>query len=230
MKINLNNIGIQTDGRVEGQPETEPQTDHSYGDDTMSVGVYFKDLESALVTHLRAWPYVVGCVAWLTNIKLLSVLAERKGASFVVQKEDFLRPDAGTRGPGLDRSQLRRAYDAIKPLYRLQFDGLLSHMSVACEPTCGIRCAGLGGKARLAKPRMHHKFAVFCDGDLQPRAVWTGSFNWSHNALDSIENAVYIAQPQIARAYFDEFQQVAAISEPLDWTSEYVEPEWRIGT
>ena len=24
--------------------------------------------------------------------------------------------------------------------------------------------------------------------------------------------------------------QVAALSEPLDWSSEYVEPEWRIGT
>jgi hypothetical protein len=63
-----------------------------------------------------------------------------------------------------------------------------------------------------------------------PYAVWTGSFNWTYNAGNSLENAVLLQDPEIVAAYYREFQQVLAFSEPLDWTSDYVEPEWRIGT
>lgn len=46
----------------------------------------------------------------------------------------------------------------------------------------------------------------------------------------SWENAVFIDSPDIARGYLDEWVQLFAMSEPLDWRSPYVEPEWRIGT
>jgi hypothetical protein len=65
---------------------------------------------------------------------------------------------------------------------------------------------------------------------IEPTAVWTGSFNASGTAARSLENAVVLRDPTIARAYFDEFAHVLALSEPLDWSSEYVAPEWRIGT
>jgi hypothetical protein len=64
----------------------------------------------------------------------------------------------------------------------------------------------------------------------QPYRVWTGSFNWTNNATRSFENAVVIDNDQIAKAYYQEFQQVLALSESLDWESDYVDPEWRIGT
>lgn len=104
----------------------------------------------------------------------------------------------------------------------------------------GVRCVGVGGQRN--RPRMHDKFLVFCKEEpecasdvlygsaIKPFAVWTGSFNFTRNATQSFENAVYIEDVKIARAYFDEFQQIAALSEPLDWESEYVEPEWRIGS
>ena len=63
-----------------------------------------------------------------------------------------------------------------------------------------------------------------------PYKVWTGSFNFTNNAERSFENAVVLEEPSIVQAYFKEFQQIAALSEPLDWESEWVEPEWRIGT
>lgn len=63
-----------------------------------------------------------------------------------------------------------------------------------------------------------------------PYAVWTGSFNFSKNAKHSLENALVIRRPAIVDAYYKEFQQVAALSEPLDWESPYVAPEWRIGS
>jgi hypothetical protein len=68
------------------------------------------------------------------------------------------------------------------------------------------------------------------DDWLQPYAVWTGSFNWTFNAGNSLENAVVLRDSEIVAAYYNEFQQILALSEPLDWESDYVEPEWRIGT
>lgn len=80
----------------------------------------------------------------------------------------------------------------------------------------------------MHSPRMHHKF--FVAGHRQGRRwvaqrVWTGSFNASHNAASSIENAVVIDDPTIAAAYLDEFARVYAISEPLSWTSRNPRPE-----
>jgi hypothetical protein len=65
---------------------------------------------------------------------------------------------------------------------------------------------------------------------IKPYAVWTGSFNFTRNSENSFENAVYIEDSGIAFSYMQEWAQIAAISEPLDWTSEWVQPEWRIGT
>jgi phosphatidylserine/phosphatidylglycerophosphate/cardiolipin synthase-like enzyme len=90
---------------------------------------------------------------------------------------------------------------------------------------------------------MHHKFLVFCrlkeskvmSGDkthvlkeIEPYAVWTGSFNLTLNAVNSLENAVLLIDPGIAKAYYQEWQEVAFISEPLDWEQDWVQPEWGI--
>lgn len=92
---------------------------------------------------------------------------------------------------------------------------------------------------------MHNKFLVFANYEEEPRAgehgswvetvikpygVWTGSFNLTQNAERSFENAVYMTNKAIVRAYFEEFSQIMALSEPLDWSKDWMEPEWRIGT
>jgi phosphatidylserine/phosphatidylglycerophosphate/cardiolipin synthase-like enzyme len=84
---------------------------------------------------------------------------------------------------------------------------------------------------------MHHKFLVFCDvTELHgvakpiPRAVWSGSFNATHNGSRSLENALIIRDEQIAAAYFKEWEVVLGLSEPLNWAEPYMQPEYRIGT
>jgi phosphatidylserine/phosphatidylglycerophosphate/cardiolipin synthase-like enzyme len=67
-------------------------------------------------------------------------------------------------------------------------------------------------------------------GEFVPEAVWTGSFNFSVNAGRSLENAVFIEDTAIAQAYANEFSQVAALSEPLNWQDPWCSPEWRCGT
>lgn len=67
-------------------------------------------------------------------------------------------------------------------------------------------------------------------GSLVPTSVWTGSFNPSWTASHSLENAVIIYDPIVAKAYYEEWAHVLALSEPLDWESEWIAPELRIGS
>jgi phosphatidylserine/phosphatidylglycerophosphate/cardiolipin synthase-like enzyme len=85
---------------------------------------------------------------------------------------------------------------------------------------------------------MHNKFLVGCDyleacsGSflVVPKQVWTGSYNFSYNARASFENALIISDTEIAMAYAQEWAQIYALSEPLDWQKDWVAPEYRIGT
>lgn len=65
---------------------------------------------------------------------------------------------------------------------------------------------------------------------ISPYAVWTGSFNITKNAGMSFENALYITDMAIVNAYYQEFSQITALSESLNWFKDWVEPQWRIGT
>jgi ATP-dependent helicase IRC3 len=49
-------------------------------------------------------------------------------------------------------------------------------------------------------------------------------------SANSFENVVVIREPGIVAAYFKVFGELMAVSEPLDWESRWVAPEWRIGT
>lgn len=64
----------------------------------------------------------------------------------------------------------------------------------------------LSGGYRGQRSLMHNKFAIF-DGDL----VETGSFNWTVSANSyNFENAIFIADPQVAGHYESEFDHIWA--------------------
>jgi hypothetical protein len=96
---------------------------------------------------------------------------------------------------------------------------------------------------KAAFPRMHHKFALFGDivehkadhksSEFVPHTLWTGSYNWTVNAGHSLENALIVdakTHPVIIDAFYNEFIHIFSLSEPLDFESNWVAPEWRIGT
>ena len=116
-------------------------------------------------------------------------------------------------------------------------------LSVASDPIIQpVRCIGNHNRDKKpAFPRRHNKFLVFCDthetgADLdydcvvRPYAVWTGSFNFTRNAAMSLENALVLTDSSVVTAYFKEWGRILAVSELLDWKSEWCEPQWRIGT
>lgn len=175
---------------------------------TFEAGVkaeaHFRDLLSPLLRYIEEADAVVGCVAWLTNLQVLSALASKQAASIIVQKEDFLRPDIGPVKAGW-KADLQAHYEAIRPIdVPLHLEAGWLEVRTAQEPVglgeplnyVGIRCIGhyqangQGNNAQAAKklatamPRMHHKFLVFLQRrkELDPDVV-EGAWPYSPYAV-----------------------------------------------
>ena len=232
MKQNLNCCLIPS---VEGEDEKLLDFSMKYGE----VEIFFRDISYHLANYISKYEVIVGCVAWMTHQIVLDPLINKPNVSIIVQKEDFLKPDINQRNNWKQR--LHAAYNLIggrlcRPQFPLAYD-----MSYCGDPTIeGVRCVGNYNRNKASSPRMHNKFIIFCDMEenkdsygytfVIPKIVWTGSFNFSDCATKSFENAVVIHNQEIACAYLNEYSQILALSEPLDWEHEWVAPEWRIGS
>jgi hypothetical protein len=234
--MNFNNLKIRN---REG-PDVA-LSDHSV--QSHMINVHFRDLEKHLIRYIRKADAVLGCVAWLSNLRVLDVLAEKEFVQFVVQKGDLWRADRGMQDSQGYKKKLAQKYKMLR--CDIEKDLLVGSMSYCADPGIGpVRCMGVYREdEKVFTPQMHNKFLLFADFEehdpddepislytLTPYAVWTGSFNITQNATYSFENAVYIANPEIVDAYFEEYSQILAISESLDWQHEWVAPERRIWT
>ena len=222
----------------------ENPKDNSTSVSSADVSVLFRNQKEILLGKISEYNCIIGCIAWFTDWDILEALSKIDRAIIVVQKEDFLRPDLNAEGDW--KLRLGKAYDKIKSGGdRFAWPGLMGKLSTSFDPTIKpIRCVGNhNSEKKSAFPRMHNKFLVFCNLVEHPRPlpeaysitlekkeVWTGSYNLTKNAENSLENVVLIKNNQIAEAYYNEFCQIFALSEPLDWTSEWCAPEFRIGT
>lgn len=210
------------------------------------AAAYFRDLETYLLRHIDQAEAVVGCVAWLTNLKILHALSTKQAVSIIVQKEEFLRPDLEPLTPNW-KAILRRHYDAIPPI--VNPGNLMAGWLEIRESedaiglgtplyAVGMRCIGYTKSQEQTLPRMHHKFLVFlrqrdkADKKVEegawpylPYAVWTGSYNITKNGNCSLENALYVQDMRLAEAYCNEWAQLIEVSEPIDWTKPYSAPD-----
>lgn len=167
---------------------------------------------------------------------ILGALASLDAAALVVQKEDNLPPGY------VGLSQMQQAFRLLKPF---ALDELRSSRFAMMEEI-SVRCVGVAAKGST-RANMHHKFLVlgsfatipttvvngytgeqhveqrrvFC-----PEAAWLGSFNFTRNASRSLESTVIVRDQEIARRLRDEFCAILEISEPLDWNSQHIKPEF----
>lgn len=244
-KRQLGNSWLQ-DGENLNQYKIDDETRHGQQIEDFSIlsgdiQVYFRNIEQILIEHIKKADVILGCVAWLTSFKILDALAEKQ-ASIIVQKEDFLRPDIDASKSW--KNELRMRYDKINmdiSLAELSKMGLNYASWIEVQ---SVRCVGNHNREKKpAFPRMHNKFLLFCNDaekenpkdflDIErivPYAVWTGSYNLTQNASQSLENAIYTTKEDIVKAYHGEWGQIFALSEPLDWTDEWCAPEFRIGS
>ena len=211
-------------------------------DTVMGCQVVFRNHVDHLIRFIQSYDTLLGAVAWFTDSKIIAALRNKR-VSIIVQKEDFLRPDLEGSKP-----ELQRSYSSVESqLQRFELPGIAATLSVGGDPTVEpFRCVGNHNQAsEPAMPRMHNKFLVGCNyvtekvidhhfelekSRIIPRAVWTGSYNFSLNARSSFENAMIISNERVAEAYLNEWSQLFAISERLDWNSSWIAPEYRIGT
>ena len=192
--------------------------------------VYFRDIEEGLIKHINKADIIVGCVAWLTSKKILKALSKKKYVSIIVQKENFW-----------DRSkEIKDLYKSVQSNLHTYFFGD-TVLNSACPHSNtlikGILCVGSYNKYnRVAWPRMHHKFLVFAkwkkhkDGNnwiIDPKAIWTGSYNLTYGASRSLENAVYIKDSRLAKAFLNEYAQIAIHAEQMNWNNEEMSPQWK---
>jgi hypothetical protein len=247
MNWNLNHHQIFTD--------STPQGLEDYSIAEGDIHVYFRNLEARLIDHIQEADVVFGCVAWLTSEPILKSLALKSSVSIIVQKEDFLRPDDSFENSKTWKNKLHKLYSNLQCKdARMGFypdpnsnikKTIIPKLSTLANPITldPLRCVGNYNKEeKQISPRMHNKFLIFArhvdeyDETIgmtltwhEPYAVWTGSFNLSKTADRSLENAIYTTKSKIVEAYYLEFGQIMALSEPLDWTSEWCSPQWRIG-
>lgn len=199
------------------------------------VSVFFKDLDLRLIELIKRSEVVLGCVAWLTHEKIIDALSTID-CSIILQKEDLWRPDMPGQIGIKSKQTIRNLYDRLKcDIPRSSLPGVGADLSLGGDASLDpLRCVGnFNATRRASMARSHHKFLVFCNKSecgLAPYAVWTGSFNLTKNAVLSFENAVYIRDREIALAFAQEYAQILALSETLDWSSNWCAPEYRIGT
>jgi hypothetical protein len=251
MQNDLNKLQITTDDGPRNLTNNNVKLKDASFDKTE---VFFRDLEKELVKKILEFKdgLIFGSIAWLTSDKILDALAKCNYVQIVVQKEDFLRPDVNTPTNVFDwKGHLRKKYNKLLFLGdRYDCRKPICDLSILGDPSVHpVRCLGNhNADKKSAFPRAHNKFIVFCKFTkapnqksrerqeiiYDPTAIWTGSFNLTKNASMSFENALYLenksGENRIINAFLIEHHQIFALSEPLDWTTNWVEPEFRIGT
>ncbi len=149
------------------------------------IKIIFNPVEiSTTIIHLISNDYVtstVGALAWLTNDTIINTIATKPSA-IVVTDDKINRRN-------------RKKYKKMKPIEREKK---------------AVKLFGVKVKKRsrfAPQPTMHHKFLVLLHKN-KPFCVLTGSFNFTKNALNNIENLSVIHDHEIAQIYYDEFQRI----------------------
>lgn len=200
------------------------RNNHFQFDVGSNIKPYFDDLEKCLIKYISESTYVVGCVAWLTNKNIIEALDNLSGAKIIVNKEEYLNNNMQA-GKKFFYQCLRGKYNDIPDMFDINCS-CCSKSTDLCDNfkknfgdlnkkagailTCGI-------VNNLSK--MHHKFLIFLNKKFEPTGVWTGSYNLSQNSNFSLENALYITDPNVVMAYLTEFKSIYRFSEPYNWDS-----------
>lgn len=188
----------------------------------------FRNIEEALIEEIDKHTLVVGCVAWLTSEPILEAL-QGKAVQFVLQQEDWLRPDSDD----WTMQKQRRLYDKLTGIQNY----IANVNNASCHIIAPIYLCGKPKTKMRSQPRMHHKFILFGNehnsyfpelDDMRTYSnfdlVWTGSYNVTKNAKHSLENGLFIKSKEIVEVYRQEWRQVLLSSVRVQdkwWDKEY---------
>jgi hypothetical protein len=196
-----------------------------------NVEFFFSNIKDELIKKIKESSGVLGCVAWLNEETILDTVSKKLLAPIIINKDEFTQEKLDLMTAPKVHWTLGRHLDpeGFYDIEDIKIDG----------PMEAVRCLGTSSKM----PKMHHKFLIFFRdgqknfskdkydvlGDLdviyEPVGVWTGSFNFTNNANNSLENAVYIEDQHIASSYFQEYLYCLSLSEDVSSKSARLSPK-----
>ena len=202
-----------------------------------SIQPYFEKLEEHLIGYIEKSPYVIGCVAWLTNKNIIEALENIKGVKIIINKEEYLNSNMKI-GRKFYYKCLRGRYNEVTDLFNINcecckkfvrdcpnFNKIFSpifidkklseNLSDDIEKNGAIITCGIVNNFS----KMHHKFLIFFNNKFEPTGVWTGSYNLSKTGNFSLENALYITDIDVMMEYIKEFFAIYPFSESYNWKS-----------
>lgn len=192
--------------------------------------LYFENIYEHLLEHIKQAKYIVGCVAWLTDMSVLDLMIQKlQGVSLIVQTETYL-----TRNYKWDkwRDRLKDKYRQLPNFPWTEWGRrypTLALPSSSSSSSSAVRIAGEKMQARRQKVNtsqtykkqveaqdedenkkqmMHLKSLLFFDANLVATGLWTGSYNPSFRARHSWEYVTYFRDAQVCREFFLEFRRV----------------------
>ncbi len=171
------------------ETDRKRQKVHQRGKRKVSILFDGRGIQNAIVKAIKRedTAYVVGCVAWLSNKRILKCMAEHlKGVTIITTTDKLTK-----------RRNNQQAYAKLS----------------GCFQGGVIRTVG-EGRGRF-KSLMHHKFLIGLSPAREPLWVMNGSFNVTESAVTNIENSMHFDDPEIAGTFFDEFKRIHRISSPL---------------
>lgn len=171
---------------------------------------YFQDLNQVLIAHILEAEYIYGCVAWLTHVDIIRALKQKK-CCIVINQENWIHPF---------RSKNVKDYAELTPIpleYIQQLDRRLTpikpgYVSPAIR-SIGTPSGDSSSDPNQSNQMMHHKFLIMESRGM--RGVWTGSFNMTHNATNSLENAIFCTDEHVVQEYKKEFVKMFKLSGEL---------------
>ena len=162
---------------------------HQRGKRKVSIVFDGRGIQNAIIRNIKREDtfYVVGCIAWLSNKRVLKTMAEHTNGVSIICTKDRLTT----------RRKNQSAYSKLS----------------GCFQGGVIRTMG-EGKGRF-KSLMHHKFLIGLSSTREPLWVLNGSFNVTESAVTNLENIMIFDDPEIAATFFEEFKRLHKIAKPL---------------
>ena len=183
---------------------------------------------------------VLGCVAWLSNARILEALTKCRRVLLIVNREHYDSWGAGTFKkyaslPRFDQPlwvALGHLNDTFATLEtdRNSVKSRYSCVRAFGNPSSGGKSEGLEHCKYLVffETECYHYFKTSENGNVTavpdpenfvyketPVAVWTGSMNMTKASETHHENAVFIKSKTTAQAYFEDFTNTFMASTPL---------------
>lgn len=178
------------------------------------IDIFFDDIEGKLLEVIEKYgrqSVVVGCVAWLSNPRIVRALAKCHYVLLLVNDENYARWGSGV---------CPRLYAELPVRARSPAE-IFGHYETPLRflPDSQYDPVWALG-ASHGNALMHSKYLVFFAKDekshrYDPLAVWTGSFNFTKHATHNQENAQFIRCKTAATAYFYDFANSFMYAQPI---------------